>query len=70
MLGAIGVGSLDDLFADIPEAVRLGREIDLPDGRSEQEVYEHLSGWRRATCTPTPRSASSAPACTTTTCRR
>ena len=43
MLGAIGVGSLDDLFADIPAAVRLGREIDLPDGRSEQEVYEHLS---------------------------
>jgi glycine dehydrogenase subunit 1 len=43
MLGAIGVGSLDDLFADIPEGVRLGRDIDLPDGRSEQEVYEHLA---------------------------
>jgi glycine dehydrogenase subunit 1 len=43
MLGAIGVGSLEDLFADIPEGVRLGREIDLPDGRSEQEVYEHLA---------------------------
>ena len=55
MLGAIGVGSLDDLFEDIPAAVRLGREIDLPDGRSEQEVYEHLSRWRRATCTRTPR---------------
>ncbi|HKP20845.1 MAG TPA: aminomethyl-transferring glycine dehydrogenase subunit GcvPA, partial [Thermoleophilaceae bacterium] len=43
MLGAIGVDSLEDLFADIPESVRLGREIDLPPGRSEQEVYEHLS---------------------------
>jgi glycine dehydrogenase subunit 1 len=43
MLDAIGVGSLDDLFADVPEGVRLGREIDLPDGRSEQEVYDHLS---------------------------
>ena len=43
MLGAIGVGSLDDLFADIPEGVRLGRAIDLPDGRSEQEVHEHLA---------------------------
>jgi glycine dehydrogenase subunit 1 len=43
MLGAIGVGSLDDLFADIPQGVRLGRDIDLQDGRSEQEVYEHLS---------------------------
>src|SRR5919107_1248151 len=43
MLDAIGVGSLEDLFVDIPEAVRLGRELDLPQGRSEQEVYEHLS---------------------------
>src|ERR671934_2674016 len=44
MLGAIGVDSLEELFADIPESVRLGREIDLPRGRSEQEVYEHLAG--------------------------
>src|SRR5918996_1615801 len=43
MLGAIGVGSLEELFADIPEGVRLGRDIDLPDGRSEQEVYEYLA---------------------------
>src|SRR5918992_2189244 len=43
MLGAIGVDSLEELFADIPESVRLGRELDLPPGRSEQEVYEHLA---------------------------
>jgi glycine dehydrogenase subunit 1 len=43
MLGAIGAGSLDDLFADIPESVRLGREIELPVGRSEQEVHDHLA---------------------------
>jgi glycine dehydrogenase subunit 1 len=43
MLDAIGVGSLDDLFAEIPEGVRLRREIDLPAGRSEQEVFEHLA---------------------------
>src|ERR671913_1074262 len=43
MLDAIGVGSLEDLFTDIPESVRLGRELDLPPGRSEQEVYEHLA---------------------------
>src|ERR671915_1442065 len=42
MLGVIGVGSLDDLFADIPPGVRLGRELDLPDGMGEHEVYEHL----------------------------
>src|SRR4029079_15921149 len=47
MLGAIGVESLEDLFADIPESVRLGREIDLPPGRSEQEVYEHLAALSR-----------------------
>src|SRR5215207_9515900 len=43
MLGAIGVDSLEDLFADIPDSVRLGRDIDLPPGQSEQEVYEHLA---------------------------
>jgi glycine dehydrogenase subunit 1 len=43
MLGAIGADSLDDLFADIPESVRLGRELDLPRGQPEQEVYEHLA---------------------------
>jgi glycine dehydrogenase subunit 1 len=43
MLGAIGAGSVDELFADIPESVRLDREIDLPPGMSEQEVYDHLA---------------------------
>ena len=47
MLGAIGVDSLEGLFADIPESVRLGREIDFPPGRSEQEVYEHLAALAR-----------------------
>src|SRR5215211_6728238 len=43
MLDAIGVGSLDDLFADVPEGVRLDHPIDLPDGQSEQEVHDHLA---------------------------
>ena len=43
MLGAIGVGSIEDLFADIPASVRLDREIDLPPGLSEQEVHDHLA---------------------------
>ncbi len=43
MLATIGVGSMDELFADIPEGVRLGRELDLPAGMAEQEVYEHLA---------------------------
>jgi glycine dehydrogenase subunit 1 len=42
MLERIGAGSIDDLFADVPEGVRLDRPIDLPEGRSEQEVYARL----------------------------
>jgi glycine dehydrogenase subunit 1 len=43
MLDAIGVESIDDLFADIPEAVRLKRPLDLPEGMSEQEVHDHVA---------------------------
>jgi glycine dehydrogenase subunit 1 len=44
MLDAIGVGSIDELFEDIPEALRLERPLDLPDGKPETEVYDRLSG--------------------------
>jgi len=44
MLDAIGVGSLEDLFEEIPAAVRLQRPLDLPDGKSESEVFDHLAG--------------------------
>jgi glycine dehydrogenase subunit 1 len=43
MLAKIGVSSLDDLFADIPENLRLGRPLDLPGGMSEQDVFDHLA---------------------------
>ena len=42
MLAAIGVETIDDLFADVPEGVRLGRALDLPPGKPEQEVYARL----------------------------
>ena len=42
MLERIGVQSIDDLFEAIPEGVRLGRALDLPPGRPEQEVFAHL----------------------------
>jgi glycine dehydrogenase subunit 1 len=43
MLATIGVGSLQEIFErQIPEAVRLGHALNLPDGLSEQEVFEHL----------------------------
>jgi glycine dehydrogenase subunit 1 len=47
MLSAVGVDSVEELFADVPEAVRLGRPLDLPDGVSEQEVVEELSALAR-----------------------
>ncbi|MGH2483187.1 MAG: aminomethyl-transferring glycine dehydrogenase subunit GcvPA [Candidatus Limnocylindria bacterium] len=42
MLEAIGVASVDDLFADIPESVRASR-FDLPPPLTEQEVRAELS---------------------------
>jgi glycine dehydrogenase subunit 1 len=43
MLAEIGVDSIDDLFEQIPEPLRLGRPLDLPDGLSEPEVFERLA---------------------------
>jgi glycine dehydrogenase subunit 1 len=42
MLEAIGVGSIDELFADIPASLRLGRALALDPELSEQEVFEEL----------------------------
>ena len=43
MLAAIGVGSIDDLYADVPPAARLDGLVDLPLGQGELEVERHLS---------------------------
>jgi glycine dehydrogenase subunit 1 len=43
MLDAIGAKSIDDLFADIPAGVRLDRDLNLPTGKAEFEVFDHLS---------------------------
>ena len=43
MLAAIGVASTEELFAQIPEALRLGRPLELPEGMSEAEVHERLA---------------------------
>jgi glycine dehydrogenase subunit 1 len=43
MFQAIGVGSIDELFAEIPSDLRLGRPLDLPPGLSESECFDHLS---------------------------
>jgi len=43
MLKTIGVSSIDELFRDIPAAVRLDRPLDLEPALSEQELMAHLS---------------------------
>ncbi len=43
MLDAIGVDSPAELFEQIPEPLRLGRPLALPDGLGEAEVFERLS---------------------------
>lgn len=42
MLGAVGVGSVDDLFADIPAALKLRYDLRLPAPHSEMEVVKTL----------------------------
>ena len=42
MLAAIGVGSIEELFEQIPQGVRLGRRLDLEPALSEAELMRHL----------------------------
>jgi glycine dehydrogenase subunit 1 len=42
MLREIGVETIDALFADIPESLRLEHPLAIGEGLSEQEVYEEL----------------------------
>jgi glycine dehydrogenase subunit 1 len=51
MLADIGLGSVDDLFAAVPEALRLAGGLDLPPGMSEPDVaaeMDRLAGLNRA----------------------
>ncbi|MCY0869790.1 MAG: aminomethyl-transferring glycine dehydrogenase subunit GcvPA [Firmicutes bacterium] len=42
MLETIGVGSVDELFADIPESVRLHGPLNLPTAQGEWEMLQEL----------------------------
>jgi glycine dehydrogenase subunit 1 len=42
MLAAIGVESVEELFEQVPEGVRLGRALDLEPALSEPELVRHL----------------------------
>jgi glycine dehydrogenase subunit 1 len=43
MLAAVGVSSVDELFREIPDEVRLRRPLDLEPALTEQELVAHLS---------------------------
>lgn len=43
MLDTCGVKSLDDLYADVPRELLLGRDYDLPDPKSEKEVRDFFA---------------------------
>lgn len=42
MLAFLGLASTDELFATVPEALRLAAGLDLPPGRPEPDVLAHL----------------------------
>lgn len=42
MLAAIGVGTVEELFSDIPPAVRLQKELDLPEPLPESQLIRHV----------------------------
>ena len=42
MLSVIGIDSIGELFSDIPDDIRLNRDLDLPAGMSEPELVSHM----------------------------
>lgn len=45
MLAAVGAASVDEFYADVPEALRLGRPLDLPAPYvAEQDLASHVRG--------------------------
>jgi glycine dehydrogenase subunit 1 len=47
MLEAIGVSSIEELFAQVPAEVRLRRDLDIPPALNELELLDHLSALAR-----------------------
>ena len=43
MLAEIGAASIEELFAELPEEMRLGRELELAAGMAESDVYDRLA---------------------------
>ena len=51
MLSALGVESLESLFAHLPEEVRLNRPLNIPLGKSEYEIVDYFRA-RGEACAP------------------
>lgn len=45
MLAEIGVGSIEDLFASIPDGLQLNRPLKLPAARTEPELIQVFDDW-------------------------
>src|SRR5690606_29657336 len=52
MLAAIGAKTVDDLFIDVPQEVRLDEPLDLPPHRSEWEVEREVAGYAARNLSP------------------
>jgi len=52
MLGRIGAGSVDDLFSDIPESIRLRRRLRIPEAQSEYTVRREIQSRLASNSTP------------------
>jgi glycine dehydrogenase subunit 1 len=52
MLAAVGAGSLDELFAHVPDEVKLGRDLDLPAALSEAELTRRAAELAARNCDP------------------
>ena len=47
MMGVIGIKDIDELFAVLPEGVRLNRKLNLEEGLSEIEVLDRIDEMAR-----------------------
>ena len=48
MLSEIGLSSMDDLYVDVPEDLKLQNGLDLPEGKSEMEVAAQIKELAKA----------------------
>ena len=48
MLEDIGAASVESLFSDLPEAIRLRRDLEVPNAHSELELLRHMNEIGRA----------------------